>query len=97
MKCVIILVVFVGLTHSLLEATTFIVSNSPVTEEAAELGIVLKSSGITNTTVSPSKPYFGDFFFAVGDVYRPMHGYVSVIFCSTGMIFNTFIVVVLNK
>ena len=49
-----------------------------------------------NITSSP-KPFFGDYIGAVGDVYRPLHGYVTLVVCSSAMVVNAFVVVVLQR
>ena len=83
--------------HSLHRNTTSNMTNYLYREEVARSEIVLKTLNMTNTTASPIKPYFGDFFKSFGDVYRPMHGYVSVVLCLSAMLFNTFNVVVLLR
>ena len=83
--------------HSVLRNKTSDMSNFPDPEGMAGSEIVLKTSNTTKPTASSSKPYFGDFFFTVGVVYRSMHGYVSVVLCLSAMLCNTFNVVVLLR
>ena len=54
------------------------------------------SNETTNIIASKRKPYYGDFFEAIGEVIRPFHGSLSIFLCSTAIVVNIINVVVLT-
>ena len=56
-----------------------------------------RSGSFDDLEEKPARPFFGDFFYAVFQIYAPIHGYLSIIVCVFGIIANVINITVLTR